>query len=71
MEDDVIKVLRRKIEGLLHETGVEKGKEVIKGSFNAVLIKLDLDNYIYHTCLGIPIPLSSTPHTTSQSLSSR
>lgn len=37
-EKDVIRMLRRKTERLLHEAGVEKGKEMIKGNVRGVLI---------------------------------
>jgi SAM-dependent methyltransferase len=37
-ERDVAKVTRMKVERLLHEAGVEKGKEIVKGSGTAVLL---------------------------------
>ena len=37
-ERDVVRIIRREIERLLHEAGVEKGKEVIKGSSDGVLL---------------------------------
>jgi hypothetical protein len=37
-ERDVAKMLRREIERLLHEAGVEEGKEVIKGNVGGVLM---------------------------------
>jgi len=37
-ERDVARIMRRKIERLLHEAGVEKGKEVLKGNLKGVLI---------------------------------
>jgi SAM-dependent methyltransferase len=37
-ERDVMRIMRREIERLLHEAGVEKGKEVVKGSVRAVLL---------------------------------
>ncbi|KAE9366077.1 S-adenosyl-L-methionine-dependent methyltransferase [Stipitochalara longipes BDJ] len=37
-EGDVVKLFRREIERLLHEAGVEKGKEVCKGSLKGVLL---------------------------------
>ncbi|KAJ5759907.1 hypothetical protein N7520_007063 [Penicillium odoratum] len=37
-EDDIVKIYRRTIERLLHEAGVEKGKEIIKGSMQAVVL---------------------------------
>ncbi len=37
-ERDVIRVMRREIERLLHEAGVEEGKEVVKGSLRGVLL---------------------------------
>ena len=37
-EKDVIKMLRREIENLLHEAGVEPGKEKVKGAVLGVLL---------------------------------
>ena len=37
-EQDVVRVMKREIERLLHEAGVEKGKEVVKGSVSGVLL---------------------------------
>lgn len=37
-EDDVVRRMRREIERLLHEAGVEKGKEVIRGGEAGVLL---------------------------------
>jgi SAM-dependent methyltransferase len=37
-ERDVVKIMRREIERLLHEAGVEEGKEVVKGSLRGVLL---------------------------------
>ena len=37
-EKDVMRILRREIERLLHEVGVEKGKEFIKGNVRGVLL---------------------------------
>jgi len=37
-EADVIRVVRREIERCLHEAGVEKGKEVVKGNLTGVLL---------------------------------
>lgn len=37
-EDDVIRRMRREVERLLHEAGVEKGKEVIRGGEAGVLL---------------------------------
>jgi ubiquinone/menaquinone biosynthesis C-methylase UbiE len=37
-EEDVIRVVRRDIERLLHEAGVEKGKEVVKGNLTGILL---------------------------------
>ena len=37
-ERDVMRILRREIERLLHEAGVEKGKEVVKGSLRGALL---------------------------------
>ena len=37
-ERDVIRIMRREIERLLQEAGVEKGKEVIKGNLTGVLL---------------------------------
>ncbi|KAE8443149.1 hypothetical protein EG329_002318 [Mollisiaceae sp. DMI_Dod_QoI] len=37
-ERDVVRVMRREIERLLHEVGVEPGKEVVKGSLRGVLL---------------------------------
>lgn len=39
-EKDVIRIMRREIERLLHEAGVEKGKEVVQGSPQGVLIMI-------------------------------
>ena len=39
-ERDVVRMLRRKIEQLLQEAGVEKGKEVVKGCPSGVLLIL-------------------------------
>ena len=37
-ERDVVRVMRREMERLLHEAGVEKGKEIVKGNLRAVLL---------------------------------
>lgn len=37
-EEDIVRILRRDIEKLLHEAGVEKGKELIRGSMSSVLL---------------------------------
>ena len=37
-EGDVLRVLRREIEAILHEEGVEEGKEKIKGTAQGVLL---------------------------------
>ncbi|KAJ5536641.1 hypothetical protein N7513_009827 [Penicillium frequentans] len=37
-EDDILKIYRRTIERLLHEAGVQKGKETIKGAMQAVVL---------------------------------
>ncbi|KAI0444138.1 methyltransferase [Xylaria telfairii] len=37
-EEDVVRLQRREIERLLHETGVENGKETVKGAEEGVLI---------------------------------
>ena len=37
-ERDVVRMLRREIERLLHEAGVEKGKETVKGAMQGVLL---------------------------------
>lgn len=37
-EKDVIRMLRREIERLLHEAGVEEGKEMVKGTVKGVLL---------------------------------
>lgn len=37
-ERDIIRIMRMEIERLLHEAGVEKGKEVVKGSLRGVLL---------------------------------
>jgi SAM-dependent methyltransferase len=37
---DVVKLMRAAAEGPLHEAGVEKGKEIIKGSISGVLLML-------------------------------
>ncbi|ETI28386.1 hypothetical protein G647_00835 [Cladophialophora carrionii CBS 160.54] len=37
-ERDVVRMLRREIERLLHEAGVEKGKERVKGTANGALL---------------------------------
>lgn len=37
-ERDPVKMLRRKIEGLLHEAGVEKGKERVRGAVGGTLL---------------------------------
>lgn len=37
-ERDVVRLMRREMERLLHEAGVEKGKEVIKASLRGVLL---------------------------------
>jgi SAM-dependent methyltransferase len=37
-EDDIVKIARRTIERLLHEAGVEKGKEVLRGAMQGVLL---------------------------------
>ncbi|UNI13606.1 Trans-aconitate 3-methyltransferase [Purpureocillium takamizusanense] len=46
-DKDVVKILRREIENALHEAGVDKGKEVLKGSVLGVLLvvkkRSDLD----------------------------
>ncbi|KAI2641385.1 S-adenosyl-L-methionine-dependent methyltransferase [Hypomontagnella submonticulosa] len=39
-ERDVVRVLRRKIERLLHEAGVEEGKEVVTGGVESVLLMI-------------------------------
>ncbi|KAJ5278739.1 hypothetical protein N7478_004111 [Penicillium angulare] len=39
-EKDAVRVIRRRIEELLHEAGVEKGKEVLKGSPRGVLLMI-------------------------------
>ena len=39
-EGDVARMMRRAIERLLHEAGVEEGKEVIKGSLRGVLLMI-------------------------------
>lgn len=39
-ERDVVKMLRREIERLLHEAGVERGKEMIKGSVQGALLMI-------------------------------
>lgn len=35
---DVVRTMRRAIERLLHEAGVEEGKEVVRGNLTGVLI---------------------------------
>lgn len=37
-ERDVVRITRREAERLLHEAGVEKGKEIVKGNIKGVLI---------------------------------
>jgi SAM-dependent methyltransferase len=37
-KDDIVKIMRREVERLLHEAGVEKGKETIKGDVQGVLL---------------------------------
>ncbi|KAK3382107.1 methyltransferase [Lasiosphaeria ovina] len=37
-ERDVVRIMRREIERLLHEAGVEKGREVLKGGVAGVLL---------------------------------
>ena len=37
-DKDIVKIYRNRIEPLLHEAGVEKGKEMVKGSMNGVLL---------------------------------
>jgi SAM-dependent methyltransferase len=37
-EKDVLKILRNEIEGLLHEAGVEKGKELVRASVQGALL---------------------------------
>ena len=37
-EKDIIRVIRREIERLLHEAGVEKGKERVKGVMQGVVL---------------------------------
>lgn len=37
-ERDVVRMMRREIERLMREAGVEEGKEVVKGSFKGVLL---------------------------------
>ncbi|KAJ5948864.1 hypothetical protein N7454_002171 [Penicillium verhagenii] len=37
-EEDIVKVYRMTVERLLHEAGVEKGKETIKGAMHAVVL---------------------------------
>jgi hypothetical protein len=37
-ERDVLKIYRRAIERLLHEAGVEKGKEMVKGATHGVVL---------------------------------
>ncbi|KAI5919686.1 hypothetical protein F4810DRAFT_685935 [Camillea tinctor] len=37
-EQDIVRMMRREIERLLHEAGVEKGKEIVKGSASGVLL---------------------------------
>lgn len=37
-ERDVVRMLRREIERLLHEAGVEKGKEKVKGAMQGALL---------------------------------
>lgn len=37
-EEDVIRVMRREMERLLHEAGVEKGRERVKGTIKAILL---------------------------------
>lgn len=37
-ERDVVKMLRKEVERLLHEAGVERGKEMIKGGLSGVLL---------------------------------
>ncbi|KAJ9144279.1 methyltransferase domain-containing protein [Pleurostoma richardsiae] len=37
-EQDVVRMIRREIEKLLHEAGVEKGKEVVTGGLGGVLL---------------------------------
>jgi len=35
---DVVKMVRKELERLLHEAGVERGKEMIKGGLSGVLL---------------------------------
>lgn len=37
-EEDIMRVTRRKVEKLLHESGVEKGKETLKGALRGFLL---------------------------------
>lgn len=37
-ERDILKIYRRAIERLLNEAGVEKGKEMVKGATNGVIL---------------------------------
>jgi len=37
-EGDVVQLMRREIERLLHEAGVEEGKEKVKGAGSGVLL---------------------------------
>jgi SAM-dependent methyltransferase len=37
-KDDIVKMMRSEVERLLHEAGVEKGKEVVKGDLQGVLL---------------------------------
>ncbi|KAF2817305.1 S-adenosyl-L-methionine-dependent methyltransferase [Mytilinidion resinicola] len=39
-ERDILRIMRRDIERLLHEAGVEKGKEVVQASLNGVLLMI-------------------------------
>jgi trans-aconitate 3-methyltransferase len=48
-ERDVVRMMRRAIERLLHEAGVEKGKEVIKGSLDGVLLIVKKKPQSIHT----------------------
>ncbi|KAJ3532145.1 hypothetical protein NM208_g8573 [Fusarium decemcellulare] len=42
-EDDVIKIVRRKIEKIFEEAGVKKGEELLKGDVNGVLLLAAFD----------------------------
>ncbi|KAI8959869.1 hypothetical protein F5Y11DRAFT_350078 [Daldinia sp. FL1419] len=54
-EEDVVRLIRRRVEGLLHEVGVEKGKEVVKRAESEVL-PLPL---IVIIAVNLPIDLGS------------